>query len=351
MTQHPPRRLLDDPSVDARLRRDLANARSHVARYDVQAGLEVLATALDGLGPTNAGRPTTGTLEASTEWTASLRAIGTKWWGWSAVGLSTVGAIWWLQREAPAHTAEARAASVVQSAQEETAAATHTGAQAPAHAEMPTLAHAASERPAQSPHTTFDAANAGVRPTPVRPVARNAQRSFKAVGADSARARPEHAGKISRTSATRASDPSKTRAETALQPSDVRTDDTALVRSVALPAPQDAAGSAQVPAKSPATSSEAQATHTQEIEHLARLRRLLAKNPEHALEAAREGQARFVGGLFAQERAALIVFALAKLERKRDTLHEARSFLRAYPSGPFVARVRAIAAELEGQGL
>lgn len=86
-----------------------------------------------------------------------------------------------------------------------------------------------------------------------------------------------------------------------------------------------------------------------ELEHLARLRRLLKRDPRQALEAARDGQARFARGLFVEERAGMIVFALERLGESHEAMREGQRFLLTYPQGLFSARVRVIVTRLEGE--
>jgi hypothetical protein len=79
-----------------------------------------------------------------------------------------------------------------------------------------------------------------------------------------------------------------------------------------------------------------------EIGQLARIRSQLESDPAQALALAREGQRRFAGGMFGEERAALVVFALDRLDRRAEAERQARRFIAAHPVGPFTSRVRAV---------
>ena len=105
-----------------------------------------------------------------------------------------------------------------------------------------------------------------------------------------------------------------------------------------------------VPTAAAATSSSSDGAENRlqgEVEHLERVRRLLTDEPAQALRSARQGQSAFAGGLFQEERAALIVFALARLERSEEALREAHVYLRVYPQGPFAVPVREIVTRFE----
>jgi len=326
MTQQPPRRLLDDPSVAAQLRGDLVHARAHPTGYDPEAGLSALRTALDGLAPggpvdgrASRGDELTEPSRQGAEWSESLRAVATRWWGWTAVGLATVGAVWWSQHTPllpPQRAASERAAMQVEAERE---------ASQPAGARAEAVATAALDaQVAVAAQATLAAQSEYVAPAKV------------ASRAPSTRAKSA----VSRRGAGGAESAVTERATSSVQSLFPVAQETASSRET------DAATKR---ASEPASraSSEPRAG-TAEVEHLARVRRLLATEPHEALAAAREGQKTFAQGLLVEERAGLIVFALARLERTDEALREGRSFLRAHPDGPFAARVRAIVTRIEG---
>lgn len=78
-----------------------------------------------------------------------------------------------------------------------------------------------------------------------------------------------------------------------------------------------------------------------ELAIVRRMRRALADEPSRVLELATEADREIGRGVFAEERAALRVFALARLDDARADA-AAAAFLREYGDGPFAARVARI---------
>lgn len=303
MTQQPPRRLLDDASTDARLRTDLTHARAHGTTYDVQGGMRALSATLDRLQSghliESAERPTQGAASSG------LAAIRAKWWGWAAAGVATVGAVWWVQQDRPVQP-EQRAAPY----------------RAAAHA-----------------RTTV------AQPLP-EPVAPGRPSTAASEVATSSAQRARLPSPAARAPAARASSAAPRASVGLAESQGVATPARVapgLAREVA-PAHEHASGQTSAASAPNTVDSHSDLA---EVEHLARLRRLLASQPQRALEAARDGQRRFAHGLFVEERAGLIVFALARLGNNDDALREGRQFLREHPAGPFAARVREIVAGLE----
>lgn len=79
-----------------------------------------------------------------------------------------------------------------------------------------------------------------------------------------------------------------------------------------------------------------------ELDHMARLRSTLERDPAQALAMARDGQERFRPGLFAEEREATAVLALHRLARHAEAREAGKRFLRRYPESAFAERVRQI---------
>lgn len=79
-----------------------------------------------------------------------------------------------------------------------------------------------------------------------------------------------------------------------------------------------------------------------EIAQLADGRHLLINDPAAALALVDAGQREFATGMFAEERAAIAIFALDKLGRREEARHRAERFVRRYPAGSFSHRVRAL---------
>ncbi len=82
-----------------------------------------------------------------------------------------------------------------------------------------------------------------------------------------------------------------------------------------------------------------------EIAQLGEARSALSANPARALELAEGGHVEFRGGMLHQEREAVAIFALQQLGRSSAAKSRGSAFLRAYPAGPFSARVRAITGD------
>lgn len=84
-----------------------------------------------------------------------------------------------------------------------------------------------------------------------------------------------------------------------------------------------------------------------EIAAVKAMRRALASDPARLLELAAVAEQEFGRGMFAEERAALRVFALAHTDAARSRA-AARSFLREFGAGPFAAKVQQIVDGGEG---
>jgi RNA polymerase sigma-70 factor (ECF subfamily) len=81
-----------------------------------------------------------------------------------------------------------------------------------------------------------------------------------------------------------------------------------------------------------------------EMREIGRAERLLADDPQGALELTRSMQAGFPDGHFGEERAYLEVMALLELGRTREMREKAAAFLRGHPTGLYSSRVRKAAA-------
>lgn len=79
-----------------------------------------------------------------------------------------------------------------------------------------------------------------------------------------------------------------------------------------------------------------------ELSHMRTLRELANVDPSGALAMAEEGQKRFAGGVFEQEREVIALEALQKLKRPEAKDRAAR-FVFAHPESPFADKVRPIA--------
>jgi hypothetical protein len=311
MTQHPPRRLLDDPSLDAGLRSDLTHAQAERAAYDVQAGLSALNATLDRLDaapPMDRAveRPAPSELQVASG--QSLRAFHGRWWAWTAAGVASVSAVWWLQRE-PEVPPTGRA-----------------GSEREVPLERADTSPTAQADTLKSASTAVSQSEAGFANT--LPPSRGARATAAKTRVVPARAAP-HLGASEGTA--KQAPPSASAANQA--------------------GASHAADQAPAPVGEVAPDPAAPRPDGAELEHLARVRRLLASAPREALDAARAGQAQFARGLFTEERAGLIIFALERVGQTDAALREGRQFLRAYPGGPFAARVREIVARLEKQSL
>jgi hypothetical protein len=104
------------------------------------------------------------------------------------------------------------------------------------------------------------------------------------------------------------------------------------------------APAARPAARRPAAAPAEDGLH-QEVEHLARVRSLVASNPAEALAMAEEGHRRFRGGVLRQEREALAIDALGRLGRRGEAQVRARAFLAAYPRSPLAEHFESVAGE------
>jgi hypothetical protein len=71
-----------------------------------------------------------------------------------------------------------------------------------------------------------------------------------------------------------------------------------------------------------------------EIEQLARVRALLSRSPEAALQLAEQSSKEFPHGALQQERDALSALALSRLGRHAQARELARAFIARYPRSP-----------------
>lgn len=79
-----------------------------------------------------------------------------------------------------------------------------------------------------------------------------------------------------------------------------------------------------------------------EMEHLARQRALQESDPAQAVALAGEGNRRFPGGTFAQEREAIAIAGLVRLGRLPEARTRAGAFLASYPRSTFAERIRSL---------
>lgn len=77
----------------------------------------------------------------------------------------------------------------------------------------------------------------------------------------------------------------------------------------------------------------------QETAHLARAREALQESSSDALRLAQQGERRFAGGMFGQERQAIIVLSSLRLGHSSAPA-AARAFLDSYPHSPLADRIR-----------
>jgi hypothetical protein len=77
-----------------------------------------------------------------------------------------------------------------------------------------------------------------------------------------------------------------------------------------------------------------------EMAMLAEARRALESDPARALALAERGRREFPRSLFAEERAAIRILALAAQDRDAQARRLGEAFLAEHPSSPFAARVR-----------
>jgi hypothetical protein len=80
-----------------------------------------------------------------------------------------------------------------------------------------------------------------------------------------------------------------------------------------------------------------------ELAIVRRMRRALGDDPRGVIALADAADRDIGKGMFGEERSALRVFALARIDHA-DTIAAAAAFLREYPSGPFAARVARLQA-------
>lgn len=90
----------------------------------------------------------------------------------------------------------------------------------------------------------------------------------------------------------------------------------------------------------PASSSPSVVDPLEETRHLGALRRVAASDPEKALSMVADGNGRFAGGSFREERDAIAVDALARLGRGAEAKRAAETFLTTYPASPLAPSVR-----------
>lgn len=105
------------------------------------------------------------------------------------------------------------------------------------------------------------------------------------------------------------------------------------------PRPRPSREAREAAAEAPAPSTTQDALR-EEMLVTSRARAALGADPARALSLAREGQRRFPSGLFAEEREAIEVLALAGLGRADEARGAGQRFLRAHPASPFAERVR-----------
>jgi hypothetical protein len=76
-----------------------------------------------------------------------------------------------------------------------------------------------------------------------------------------------------------------------------------------------------------------------EIAELARIRALLATDPEQAYRLANAGHRRFVSGILRQEREGLAILALYQMGRRAEATRRSERFLESYPRSPLRAQL------------
>ncbi len=285
MSADPPR-LLDDPSLPEELHQDLADAAEWTPRYDVAAGLARFEAAIGASGGTGAGStshaPSTGPATAHVGAATTSAAAGIK--GLVVAGLITASVgvgVWMWASRAPKESAPARPAVTAPAAPAERAPAT---------------------KPASAPPIT--ARPAEVAPPTFAPPTREHRHHAR------------HSGHPSPPTANRRTETSPAH-EQAAPP-----------HEQAAPEPTQAA---------PTTKQDIVRA---EIALLAETRRALAADPARALALAEQGQRQFPNGLFQEERQAIAIFALVRLNRQDQARTRASRFLARHPTGPFSERVR-----------
>lgn len=311
-----PIRLIDDPQVDVALRRHLEHATyAAPPSFDVDAELARLREAL---GPSGSGTsdPSTPAGSSSGVGSAASGATSGALGGFGALGgvvavlLGGIGVTWlWM---AEPRTPE-RAANGVNHA-----------ASTSSERSRPSVSSAASGAPASHPRSQTSppmgvafavapSAAAGSRALATR--AASAGSSATVEGAASATPTAPSSSRARRTPAPAAS--------------------AATTRSAEVRDQRSATG---------ATTSAPDDRVRREIEHMARLRSALRRDPAAALALASAGQREFRGGLFGEEREAIAVLALARQGRTAEAERRGARFLRRYPGSAFAARIQRLVA-------
>jgi hypothetical protein len=77
-----------------------------------------------------------------------------------------------------------------------------------------------------------------------------------------------------------------------------------------------------------------------EVKSYAHARSLATTDPAAALSILEQGEKRFVGGILSEEREALAIQCLARLNREAEARARAEVFLKAHPTSPLAERVR-----------
>lgn len=76
--------------------------------------------------------------------------------------------------------------------------------------------------------------------------------------------------------------------------------------------------------------------------YIDRLRRLAVDEPKNALTLAQQGEERFPHGEFSEERQAIAINVLVRLDRIGEARSRTRAFIRRYPTGRFTRQVRGL---------
>jgi hypothetical protein len=138
----------------------------------------------------------------------------------------------------------------------------------------------------------------------------------------------------------RPAEPAAAVAEPPLPPPAVVPPASAEPEDAASPAPRRSTGTTRRPAAAVPAEAAGDDAARREIEALARARTALAADPARALELVEAADREFSPGLFAEERAAIRVLALAQLGRRDEALRHGRAFLRRFPASTLADRVR-----------
>jgi hypothetical protein len=109
------------------------------------------------------------------------------------------------------------------------------------------------------------------------------------------------------------------------------------VAAAAEPKPLSAAHPARPPEPAPAAQVP---DDLLEMQQVATAEQLLERSPERALALVRQGDQRFAGGYFRQERAYIATMALIRLGRIQEARARAASFAKQFPALPYGARIR-----------